>query len=276
MKGISVFLPIAAFFYPIYWLSLLIVRAGPALLHVAFLRHRLLAFEFGPLWIETACCPPGAAATHENMRTSPILEAGIVLVTASIVFIALRRHRAVGGLLIAAIGQAALTGPLLSLFFGQRYTTAVIAAACAFAAVILVGLALLSSSVNDGIWNRLIAPFIVFCLPLAIFSSALLRLGAGWPIVPIFVAPSLLLAPLAAICAAAILNQPVAEASPPTPRLTLRRLTAGLAATIIFIGLIRAGQNARRRSLNATGAAFLATLPKPAPAAPYPKMFFQR
>ena len=79
MNGISVFLANAAFFYPIYWLSMLVVKAGPALLHVAFLGHRLLVFELGPLWIEAAGCPPGAAAAHQTMRNSPILEAGIVL-----------------------------------------------------------------------------------------------------------------------------------------------------------------------------------------------------
>jgi hypothetical protein len=61
-----------------------------------------------------------------------------------------------------------------------------------------------------------------------------------------------------------------------TLALTLRRLAAGLAATIIFAGAIHAAQNARDRSRQATRAAFLATLPKPAPTAQYPKIFFQR
>src|SRR2546425_2173966 len=95
MNGISVFFANAAFFYPIYWLSMLVVKAGPALLHVAFLGHRLLVFELGPLWIEAACCPPGSSTAHETMRNSPILQATIVLVTASIVFFALRSPRAV-------------------------------------------------------------------------------------------------------------------------------------------------------------------------------------
>src|SRR5258708_35371832 len=117
MNGISVSLANAAFFSPIYWLSMVVVRAGPALLHVAFLGHRLLVFEVGPLWIDAACCPPGAAAAHEVTRSNPILEAGIVLVAASIIFLALRRRRAIAGLLIAAIGQAALAAPILRLLF---------------------------------------------------------------------------------------------------------------------------------------------------------------
>ena len=115
MNGISVFLANAAFFYPIYWLSLLVVRAGPALLHVVFLGHRLLVFELGPLWIDAACGPPGTAAAHESTRSHPILEAAIVLAAASIIFLALRRRRADAGLLIAAIGQAALASPMLLL-----------------------------------------------------------------------------------------------------------------------------------------------------------------
>ena len=274
MNGISVFLANAAFFYPIYWLSMLVVRAGPALLHVAFLGHRWLVFELGPLWIEAACCPPGAAAAHETTRNSPVLEATIVLVTASIVFLALRRHRAVAGLLMAAIGQAALASPVLSLLFGRRHTAPVIAAACVSGAVVFVGLSLLSSSVNGGYWKRLSAPVIGFCLPLAIFSSTFIWLGAGWRIVPILTAPSLLIAPIAAIFPAATWNQPATDSL--TLRLTLRRVAAGLALTILFAGAIHAAQNARDRSRQATRTAFLATLPKPAPTAPYPKLFFQR
>ena len=233
MNGISVFLANAAFFYPIYWLSMLVVKAGPALLHVAFLGHRLLVFDLGPLWIEAACRPPGAAATHQTVRNSPVLEAGIVLVTALIVFFTLRRRRAAAGLLIAAIGQAALASPVLSLLYGRRHTASVIAAACVFAAVVLAGLTLLSSSVNGGFWKRLAAPVIGFCLPLAIFSSAFIWLGADWRIVPILTAPSLLIAPIAAICAAAKWNKPASASSPLTLALTLRRLAAGLAATPI-------------------------------------------
>src|SRR5260221_3966763 len=170
MNGISVFLANAAFFYPIYWLSLLVVRAGPALLHVAFLGHRLLVFELGPLWIDAACCPPGAAAARETMRSNPLLEAGIVLVTASIIFLAMRRRPAVSGLLIAAIGQAALGTPMLRLIFGRRHTAPVIASACLFVAVILIGLTLLSSSATGTYWKRLTEPLIALCLPLTLFS----------------------------------------------------------------------------------------------------------
>jgi hypothetical protein len=278
MNGISVFLANAAFFYPIYWLSMLVVRAGPALLHVMFLGHRLLVFELGPLWIEAVCCPPGASAAHETMRKGPIIETSIVLVTASIVFFALRRHRALAGLLIAAIGQAALAGPVLSLLFGRRHTPTLIAGACVFAAVVLIGLTLLSSSVNRGYWKRLTAPVIGFCLPLAIFSSAFIWLGADWRIIPILTAPSLLLALIAARWAP-LWNKAAAGSSSGSPMplaLTLRRLAASLAATLILVGAIHAAQNARDHSRQQTRTAFLATLPKPAPAAPYPKIFFQR
>jgi hypothetical protein len=192
------------------------------------------------------------------------------------VFFTLRRRRAAAGLLIAAIGQAALASPVLSLLYGRRHTASVIAAACVFAAVVLAGLTLLSSSVNGGFWKRLAAPVIGFCLPLAIFSSAFIWLGADWRIVPILTAPSLLIAPIAAICAAAKWNKPASASSPLTLALTLRRLAAGLAVTIFFVGAIHAAQTARNRSRQAARTAFLSTLPKPAPSAPYPKIFFQR
>ena len=181
---------------------------------------------------------------------------------------------ALAGLLIAAIGQAALASPLLSLLYGRRHTASVLAAACVFGAVVF-GLTIFSSSVNGGYGKRLAAPVIGFSLPLAIFSTAFLWLGAAWRLIPIFIAPSLLLAPIAAMLAASW-KRPATPSSTLTFALTLRRLAAGLAVTIILIGAIHAAQTARDRSRQATRTAFLSTLPKPATAAPYPKIFFQR
>ncbi len=271
MNGISVFLANAAFFYPAYWLSMFLVRAGPALLHVAFLGHRLVSFGLGPLWVEAACYPPGAFAAHETLRNSSVLEAGIVLGAVALALLVRRKHTTVSGLLIAVIGQAALTGPLLGLLFGRGHSAAGIAALCAYAAVVLVGLTLLSSSVSGGYLKRFTAPAIGFCLPLAIFSSSFIWLGADWRIIPIFTAPSLSLAAIAALW-----NRSPSGAAPVAVTFPLRRFAAGLALTLVFAAAIHAAQAVRDRSQQTARAAFAATLPKPAPAAAYPKIFFQR
>ncbi len=189
MNGTSIFLANAAFFYPVYWLSMFLVRAGPALLHVAFLGHRLLSFDFGPLWVEAACCSPGAFAAHDTLRNAPILEAGIVVGAVAAALLARRKHRTVGGLVVAALGQTALAGPLLGLLFGRRHTAAVIIEACVYGAVVLAGLVLMSSSISGGYLKRFAAPLIGFCLPLAIFSSSFIWFGADWQIIPIFTPP---------------------------------------------------------------------------------------
>jgi hypothetical protein len=271
MNGYALFLANAAFFYPIYWLSMFLVRAGPTLLHVVFLGHRLLSLELGPSWVEAACRPPGAFAAHERSRDATILESLILLAAVALAFVALRRRRAIAGLLIAALGQVALTNPLIGLWFGRHHSTGKILGVCLCGAVVLLGLTILSSPVEGGYLKRLAAPVIGFCLPLAIFSSFYVWLGEDWQIVPIFTAPALLLAAIAALW-----NRPPACPAQTTLTASLRRFATGLAATLALAGAIHAGQIARDRSHQASRQAFLSALPKPTANAQYPKLFFQR
>lgn len=270
MNGISVFIANAAFFYPIYWLSMFLVRAGPALLHVVFLGHRLLSFEVSPLWIEAACCPPGAFPVHERFQDAAALKFLIVFGAVSLAFLALRKRRAIAGFVIASIGQSALAAPLTGLIFGRRSFTLGVSV-CVFVAVVFLGLALLSSSVDAGYLKRLAAPVIAFCFPLAIFSAMFIRLGADWQFVLLLTAPSLLLAPLAALW-----NRPPACNSPLNRAPSLRRITLGLASTLALVAAIHAAQSARDRSQQSARLAFLSAVPQPAAGAPYPKLFFQR
>jgi hypothetical protein len=271
MNGIFALLGSASFFYPIYWLSMFLVRAGPVLLHVAFLRHRLLSFEFGPLWVEAACCPPGAFVVHEGFPAAAPLETLVVFAAAAVAFFAVRKHRIIAGSLIASLGQIALAGPLLGLLFARRHGAGIVLAACLYAALVLLGLTLLSSSVNGGYWKRFAAPALGFCLPLAILSSFYLRLGADWQIIAIFAAPPFLFAAIAALW-----NRPPACSSDLPRAVPLLRLATGLAATLVFAAAIHAAQIARDHSQHAARQAFLSGVPKTPSNAAYPKIFFQR
>ena len=271
MNGIFAFLASATYFYPIYWLSMLVVRAGPVFLHVAFLKHRLLSFEFGLLWIEAACCPPGAFLVHEGFRRASLLEYLVVFTSSAVAFFALRRHGVLGGLLLAALGQIALLGPLLELSFTHRHSAGIVIAACLYAALALAGLARLSQSVNGGYWKRFAAPALTFCLPLAILSSFYVGLGGDWQIVPIFTAPALLLSALAALW-----NRPPACPAELARTITLRRLASGLALTLVFIGVIHAAQITREHSQQAARRAVLVGVPDAPSNTAYPKIFFQR
>jgi hypothetical protein len=267
MNGIFALLGSASFFYPIYWLSMFLVRAGPVLLHVAFLRHRLLAFEFGPLWVQAACCPPGAFVVHEGSPAATPLESLVVFAAAAVAFVALRRHRLIAGGFIAALGQIALVG----LVFAHRNGAGIVLAACLYAALALGGLMLLCSSVNGGYWRRFATPAFTFCLPLAILSSFFLRVGADWQVIPIFTAPPILLSAFAALW-----NRPPACPPESTRTIPLHRLITGLAATFLFAATIHAAQITRDHSQQAAKQAFLSRVPKLPSNAAYPRIFFQR
>ena len=257
MNGFALLFANAALFYPVYWIAMFIVRAGPVLAHVVFNGHQLVTLEPGLLWVEAACRIPGGGAAHATGSTP--VEFLIVFGAAAIAFLSLRRHAAIAGIFIAALGQVALTGQL----FGWRRGALFVAAVSLYLAVVLVGLALLASSIGGGYWKRFTAIVLAFCLPLAVFSSFYMRLGADWQIIPMFAGPALLLAAVAALW-----NK--SHAATPTGW-PLRRLALGLAASLVLVGGVQAAQMARDRFHRV----FLAAIPKPAPA-PYAKLFFQR
>ena len=167
MNGILVLLVNAGFFYPIYWISMFLVRAAPALLHVAFLGHRLLAFQLGPLWISAACGPAGAVAKQGERTESGTLEALLVAALAAAVILLLRGRPPLAGLILASLGQVALIGSLFSVVFGGRRPALIITTAF-YAAVLLMGLALMAASSRGGYFKRWLAPLIGFCVPLAL------------------------------------------------------------------------------------------------------------
>src|SRR5205814_1719977 len=176
----AVMLASAGFLYPVYWISMFLVRAAPSLLHVVFLRHRLVAFECGALWISAACSPPGAFAIHRLRPETGILEVFLVFAVAVAAGAALRKSRVTAGFVIAVLGQVALTGALVRVLFGRLHTPLLIAYGCLYAGVLLAGLALLSSSAAGGYLRRLGTALIGFCLALAILSCVYVWLGWVW------------------------------------------------------------------------------------------------
>ncbi len=271
MNALTALLANAAFFYPIYWLSMFLVRAGPPLLHVGFLGHKMVSFYWSPLWIMAECCPPGTfVASHSGRAETSILEPVLVIISALAIYVVLsRRHRTLAGLLIAAIGQAALTDPLVRLLFGSHSDGPLVLRVVLYGVTVLLGLALVASSVEGRYLKRLAAPAIGFCLPLAVFSTFRVWLGAPWVIVAVLAGPSLLMAAVGALwnrSGAARVPEPV----------TWRRLAAGLALSLLLAGAIRAAENVRDRSRESARAAFRDGIPKTRPSADYPKKFFQK
>src|SRR5437762_6180635 len=149
MNGLSAALLNTGFFYPVYWISMFVVRAAPALLPVVFLGHRLLGFQFGPLWINAVCSPAGAFAGQQERSESATLEALLVAASATAIILLVRHRRAFAGLLLASLGQIALLDSLFRVVFGSHRPPALILTAAFYAAVLFVGLVLMASSTKD-------------------------------------------------------------------------------------------------------------------------------
>src|SRR5579864_5939964 len=269
MNGLGPFLANAGFFYPIYWLAMFVVRAAPALLHVVFLGHHLLLFQYGPLSVRAVCCPPGVVAAGWGQHESATLEMLLVPIAACLIFMLLRRHRVLAGVLIASLGQVAGMDSLFTVLFDRHLTPGLIATFALYAAVLLFGLWLVASAAPGGYFKRLAAPVFAFCLPLAIFSSLYVRFGAEWAEIGIIVAPALVLSALAAFWNR---SGSIETARP----VTFRRLATGVAVSLTLIGALHAAEGAHDRSAQAARAAFLAAVPKTAAATGYPKVFFQK
>jgi len=267
MNELSAVLGNAGFFYPVYWLSMFVVRAGPVLLHIVFLHHRLQSFQFGLLWVEAACGPPGAFAIHRGPSDSATLQMLLVMAAAAALALLLRKHPAVGGLIVAALGQAALMTSLFRVLFGGRRSPAAIATVSLYAVVLLLGLALLASSIQGGYFKRAAALLAGFCLPLGILLSFYIQLGAPWYALAIVEAATVALTVIAAFW-----NVPAKA----TSVASFRRFAAGVAASLLLAGVIQASEAAREHSQQAARAAFVAAIPKPAANAAYPKVFFQK
>lgn len=270
MNGLGTLLANAAFFYPLYWLAMFVVRAAPALLHVVLLGHRLLVFQFGPLWVQAACCPPGPFAVKADRGESSTLAMVLMPLVAVAIFILLRRRRLLAGIMIASLGQVAVIDPLFRLLFWDRYSPALVVSVLIYSAILLGGLLLVTSSATEGGYlGRLTAALAVFCLPLAILSAFFVRFGASSAEIAVVIGPAFALSAIAAL-----------RRTPDTIRaggsFSWRRFATGVAASLILIGALKGSEAAHQRSEQAARLAFLATIPKPGAAAPYPKLFFQK
>ncbi|HKW96590.1 MAG TPA: hypothetical protein VJN43_02605 [Bryobacteraceae bacterium] len=268
MNGFGALLANAAFFYPLYWLAMFVVRAAPALLHVALLGHRLLVFQFGPLWVQAACCPPGPFAVKSDRGESATLAIVLMPLVAAATFFLVRR-RLLAGIMLASLGQIAIIDPLFRLLFWHRYAPVLVVSVVIYSAILLGGLLLVTSAAEGGYLGRLTAALVLFCLPLAIFSAFLVRFGASPAEIAVVIGPALA---LSAIAALRKLPAPCGAAQ----SFSLRRFGAGVVASLVLIGALKGSQAAHQRSEQAARLAFLAAAPKPNSVAPYPKLFFQK
>ncbi len=254
-----------SFFYPFYWFALFLVNALPALVHASLPGHRVEFLRLGFFSVQAACFPPGetSLSLRNADRPSFLLIAGVILVAGVLAGRLLNRRLA--GLFIASLGAAAIAQPFIGLFFLRRTPLAQsVAAVLAAACVIVFGLRWMLSACPHGLAIRFMAAAALFALPLSLFHS---QTGFGPPRAALLYA----LPPLAAALLAAFSK--LRDNLPPAP---VSHLLAGAAASLLLAGGLHANNAVRERERATALRATLAAIPKSAPGAEYPKLFFQK
>lgn len=274
MNSFTELLCSAGFFYPLYWLSLFLVQAAPALIHVLVLGHRLTSFWYSPMAAQAACAPPGsfAPSLRQADHVSVLLVSGIVLAASCLAATVFRRQHILSGFLIASLAQVASMRVLIPLLFQAKPAPSSIVASLLYAGLMWFGLRrMLTGEVTRGYGMRLASLALGFLLPVIVFNSVYARFGARPRYVLFSVIPAAVVAAIAAM--------------PNSARIGVRadftgwkwkRFGAGAAASLLLATGVHAGSSTRQKASAAALKTSLASIPRVQLGSNYPKLFFQK
>ncbi|MFN0170772.1 MAG: glycoside hydrolase family 113 [Bryobacteraceae bacterium] len=256
----------AAFFYPAYWLAMFTVRALPACLKVIAGGETFLWFRCAPMYVAAVSRPEGQLVlASRSASEAPLLTMAAVFAAALLAFAAPTRHRWLSGLFIACLGQVAIGFPLARWAFQPQATLQTRLGTVVYALVLLFGLWRLLSG-WAGMGPRLATGIVGFLLPLSLFIAQAARsLDARFALFGL--GPALLATGILAT---------FRPAGSPGIAPGWRGILAGVAASLLVFGGAHAAGSLERRSKQAGRASTLASIPKPDPAQPYPRWFFQK
>ncbi len=256
----------AAFFYACYWLAMFTVRALPACLKVAAAGESFLWFRCAPLYVAAVSRPQGQAVLGgRSAGEAPLLTMAAVVGVALAAYFAPTRHRWLSGLFVACVGQVAIGFPLARWAFQPQASLQTRLGTVLYGLVLAVGLWRLLSG-WAGLGPRLATGIVGFLLPLTLFIAQASRsLDARFALFGL--GPALLATGIVATL------RPV-RAAAVTPG--WRGVIAGAAVSFLVFGGARAAGSLERQSKQAARASTMASLPKPDPAQPYPRWFFQK
>lgn len=256
----------AAFFYACYWLAMFTVRALPACLKVVAAGETFLWFRSAPMYVAAVSRPGGQAILGaRSAGEAPLLTMALVVAVVLAALAAPARHRWLSGLFIACVGQVAIGFPLARWVFQANSSLQTRLGTLLYGLVLLIGLWRLLSG-WAGLRPRLATAVIGFLLPLTVFIAQASRsLDARFALFGL--GPALLATGIVSTL------RPMGSA---TARPGWRSVLAGAVASILVFGGALAAGSMERQSKQTARAAVLASIPKPDPAQPYPRLFFQR
>lgn len=247
----------AAFFYPAWWLAMFAVRVLPALAAAGLLGGQLVDLRCGPLNVWAG----GDPAPGHGLQAAAIGAAALVS------GLALRKHRLLAGLFLACLGHEALIQPLFGWFRPAPLPAWAKVAAGPYFCLLLLGLAwMLSGVAASTYWSRLAVLLGGYLVPLALVLG-LMGARSDFRFLSLYLGPSL----AASLLVSAPMRVGLHLSSP-----RWRLAAAGVAASLALAGSTSAADRTMRNAREKQVAAFSAALPRPDPALPYPKQFFQK
>jgi len=274
--GLHAWLICISFYYPVFWTSMFLLYALPALFRVALLGHGLTFFELSFFYPIASSAPPVGSGgpvpivspPHGHALADTVL---VVLVTALLLGIAARRHRFASGLAAAVLGHVAL----LRMYFFREAILPVLVASALFFAVLCLGLrGIVAGDTMLGYWGRVGRLLAALALPAAV----LLALVSGGRSLRIPIRALAVLAP--PVAASLLVSFRPRQATSRAPRIGWRTVGLGLATTLLLGAGVRWGGRAMNRAFErrrlAANQAALASIPAIPSDLPYPKLFFQR
>lgn len=177
-----------AYFFPIYFVSQVVLFVFPALIRVPLLGYRLRYLELGFSYAIAISTPPAISGDLRPGTQPPgysALGQTVLLVAgcAALLIVLGRRHRALTGLALAILGQAALMRFLPRAFFARQIDAALGLASLLFFVVLALGLGSMpGTEMTRRYWLRVAALLAVFSSPLAtVWGLEALVRGAGFP-----------------------------------------------------------------------------------------------
>lgn len=292
-----------AFVYPSFWSANSLVWSGVPLFRTAFMGDHLGNLRltaFAAMAQSVSANGLGHGRFHSHLGSQLILLA-LILAAALAANSLARRAPLPAGLFIATLGVCAVSGPVFDLFF-PRHPSYFLAGArlLAFLALAAFGLSRLQSGwPAESYWRGLLHLVVGFVIPVpALWLLLDGRFGPRMPIAALaYVLRGLVAALVAArrVTAAAkpdatgdtrgtksdlTMHQAGKAAPQAAPNAAGGRqwavIAAGVAATLLLGAGVRTGQAALQRAWQARTQAVLASLPRVSPAAPYPRLFFQK
>jgi hypothetical protein len=250
-----------ACFYPIFIAAQIWVRVLPAAARHWLLGERMTQVRLDPYFVMAAGQRP---PSNISFTPDQIIQTGVLLLAFPILFWLRRRSASLAGLALASVGLIPLGAWLTSVLFRHSVPSRGTIPAMIGVFFVVAGLRWAAATVPGGYWARVGFTLSAFALPAAVLAYLARGFRPSW----------FVLLPPAIVLLLALLG--LRRLTPTPAEVRGRSFVAGVLATALILTAILQGRQWQERRHESELARLRATLPRPAPDAPFPKLYFHR